>query len=268
MNVVVLPATTAQQQAAWVSLLDLYDRKPTGWTLVGGQMVHLHRAERSATPTRPTDDVDTLLDVRAEPHALHDVTDALQDLGFRPDGTSSNGHQHRWVLGDATVDVLIPDHLGPRATSRRGVGGGTTIATPGAQQALDRTWSVQVQVGSRIGTVRRPSLLGALVAKGAAYGVQLDRARRRHLIDFAVLATLVQPGDNLAQSTHRDRHHLGRALGALAAAPDVVASVEGAAVGLARVRLALDEPGAAVVPRGVPPEFSSGRTRASRGGGR
>ena len=26
MNVVVLPATTAQQQAAWVSLLDLYDR--------------------------------------------------------------------------------------------------------------------------------------------------------------------------------------------------------------------------------------------------
>lgn len=30
-----------KQTASWHALLDLYEAHPTGWTLVGGQMVHL-----------------------------------------------------------------------------------------------------------------------------------------------------------------------------------------------------------------------------------
>lgn len=188
---------------------------------------------------RPTDDADTVLDVRAEPGILRDVTSQLVSLGFEPEGTSPQGHQHRWRKGAAVIDVLIPENLGERASSRTGAGGGTTIATPAAQQALDRTMAVAVSVGGRQGWVRRPSLLGSLVAKAAAYGVPLDRARTRHLTDLLVLATLVRPDDQVGQATKRDRRYLGNALGALVHHPELVAGVEGAADGLARVRLAL-----------------------------
>lgn len=48
---IVLPPMLAGQTASWHALLDLYERHPEGWTLVGGQMVHLHCAERDYSPT-------------------------------------------------------------------------------------------------------------------------------------------------------------------------------------------------------------------------
>ncbi|MCC2322621.1 hypothetical protein [Cellulomonas xiejunii] len=62
---IALPPMTDAQTEGWSAILDLYERHPTGWTLVGGQMVHLHCAERGAAPPRPTDGLDALLDVRA-----------------------------------------------------------------------------------------------------------------------------------------------------------------------------------------------------------
>ncbi len=236
---VVLPPMSRGQGEAWSGLLDLADRHPTGWTLVGGQMVHLHCIERGVAPTRPTDDVDAVLDVRAEPGALHSFTTALVELGFASTGESWEGHQHRWQRGEAQIDVLIPRHLGERAAGRRGVSGGTTIETPGAQQALDRTQAVEVVLDGRSGTVRRPSLLGALVAKAAAHTVVLDRARARHLIDFAVLTTLIRPSDAVGEAGRRDREHLETMLAALAADRRTWAGVEGADDGIARLRLAL-----------------------------
>jgi len=38
----VLPPTNASQTQAWQALLDLGRVVPSGWCLVGGQMVHLH----------------------------------------------------------------------------------------------------------------------------------------------------------------------------------------------------------------------------------
>jgi len=102
--------------------------------------------------------------------------------------------------------------LGERAAGRRGASGGTTIETPGAQQALDRTQTVEVA---------------------------LDRARSRHLIDFAVLTTLIRPSDAVQEAGRRDREHLGAMLAALAADRRTWAGVEGAYDGIARLRLAL-----------------------------
>ena len=129
--------------------------------------------------------------------------------------------------------------LGERAAGRRGASGGTTIETPGAQQALDRTQTVEVVLDGRSGFVRRPSLLGALVAKAAVHSVVLDRARSRHLIDFAVLTTLIRPSDAVQEAGRRDREHLGAMLAALAADRRTWAGVEGAYDGIARLRLAL-----------------------------
>ncbi len=132
-------------------------------------MVHLHCIERGVAPTRPTDDVDAVLDVRAEPGALHSFTTALVELGFASTGESWEGHQHRWQRGEAQIDVLIP----------------------------------------------------------------------RHLIDFAVLTTLIRPSDAVGEARRRDREHLETMLAALAADRRTWAGVEGTDDGIARLRLAL-----------------------------
>lgn len=234
-----MPTMSAAQELSWHALFDMHRAHPTGWTLVGGQMVHLHCAERGAAPQRPTDDVDALLDVRAEPYVLRGVTTTLHGLGFRPAGETWTGHQHRWERGEAVIDILIPRHLGERAAQRTGVTGGTTIETPGAHQALDRTEQLEVQVAERTGTVRRPHLLGALVAKAAANTVALDPRRGRHLADFAALTTLLHPDDDIASAGKRDREYLDNMLEAMTQDPRPWAGVPGAADGLARLRLAL-----------------------------
>lgn len=43
---IVLPSMPPQRTASWLGLLDLHERLPEGWTLIGGQLVHLHCAER------------------------------------------------------------------------------------------------------------------------------------------------------------------------------------------------------------------------------
>lgn len=75
-------------------------------------MVHLLRAERGGSPMRPSDDLNTVLDVRALPQALKHFISTLVDLGFDSAGQSPQGHEHHWCDGDAVVDVLIPRHLG------------------------------------------------------------------------------------------------------------------------------------------------------------
>ncbi|TQL02613.1 hypothetical protein [Cellulomonas sp. SLBN-39] len=237
---IALRAMGDAQRQAWLAILDLHDRYPTGWTIVGGQMVHLWCAERGTAPTRPTDDLDAVLDVRAEPNALLTFTTALRDMGFRPEGETWNGHQHRWVRDNAQIDVLIPRHLGGRAAGRKGVSGGTTLETPGAQQALRRSRDVTVTVGDRDGMVRRPSLLGALVAKAAANTVSLDPARRRHVLDFLVLTTLIEPEDHVEAADARDRRYLAGMLATIGDDRRAVLTVDGAEDGLAALRTALD----------------------------
>lgn len=239
---VVMPAMREAQRAGWVALLDVHDVHPTGWTLVGGQMVHLWCAERGASPSRPTDDLDAVLDVRGEPGnpgVLMTFTTVLTQLGFVPSGTSPQGHQHRWVRDGAQIDVLIPGGVGERAARRTGAAGGTTLQTPAAQQALDRSEDVEVDVSGRVGTVRRPSLLGALVAKAAAHTVALDPARRRHLLDFLVLSTLIEPADHIGAAATRDRRYLTSMLGAISNDRRAVFEVDGGADGLVTLRLAL-----------------------------
>lgn len=145
------------QQEGWHALLEVCERMPQHWTLVGGQLIHLHCAERGVNPPRPTIDLDAVLDVRAHPAALQVFTGHLLELGFESAGQSPEGHQHRFVRGQAQIDVLIPRHLGERAESRLGATGSPTIPTPGGQQALSRTERIEVEIAGRAGAVLRPT---------------------------------------------------------------------------------------------------------------
>lgn len=212
-EIIELPAMSDAQRDSWHALMDLYDRVDSDWALIGGQLVHLHCAERGFMPTRPTNDVDTVVNIRASPAMLMTFTGALQSMGFTPD-TTGDGVQHRWPRDQAQIDVLIPEGIGERAAARSGAGGAPTIPAPGTSQALARTESVTVLAMGRSGTVLRPNLVGALVGKAAARTeIASDRASARHCTDFVVLASLLSARDfRETELDKKDRQRLRRML--------------------------------------------------------
>lgn len=138
----VLPVMPPEQTASWLGILDIHERLDSGWTLIGGQLVHLHCAERGQFPVRPTNDADAVIDVRADPQILHTFTRTLSDLGYEPAGISAEGKQHRWRRGQASIDVLLPEGVGERASLRQAVTGSPTLPTEGGTQALQRSQTV------------------------------------------------------------------------------------------------------------------------------
>jgi len=225
---------SAEQTSSWHGLFDLAEREPGGWALVGGQMVHLWCAERGVDPYRSTPDVDAVLDVRRVPTILMKVTNALEASGFEPKGETLGGKQHRWVRGEAIIDVLIPENLG-RSADNKGSGGAPGLETPGAQYALNRAEAVLVRVGDREGTVWRPSLVGACVVKSAAHSVGLDLFRARHLDDLALLASMLTRSDLQEANINKgERKYLTAAISAAERHP-ATDEIEGATAGLARL---------------------------------
>ena len=214
-----MPEMGAALAAAWHALMDLHARLPEGtWTLIGGQMVHVHCAERGTYPRRATDDADALLDVKALPTILYDFTKGLKDLDFSAAGVTPEGHQHRWKKGEAQIDVLIGSNLGERADRRTGVDGGTTLGTPGSAHVLKRSEDIQVKVSGRTGMIRRPTLIGSLIAKAAAHSVPNDTLKGRHRDDFAVLAALVTNQDlRNADLSKSERKYLAQMIDAVRA---------------------------------------------------
>jgi hypothetical protein len=242
MKEVQLPILPTAQSESWTGLLELADQFPDGWALIGGQLVHLHCWERKATPNRPTDDLDAVLDIRTMPTILENMTQVLVDIGFSSKGKSPEGHEHRWVRGNAVIDLLIARGLGNRASSRKGIFGGTTIATPGGQGALDRAEKVRINHQGRIAVINRPNLMGAIVVKAAALGNTKDSYRKRHLIDIAVLSTLVDSSDAHDLTISKpERRRLVLALSALRQNIGLINSVRGASEGASRVELLLEK---------------------------
>lgn len=210
---VALGAMSEAQEQSWHALLDVSERVNANWTLIGGQLVHLHCAERDESPPRPTQDIDAVVDVRASQTVLMEFTRALQDLGFTV-GTSGDGVQHRWSRDLAQIDVLIPEGIGERTGSRAGAGGTRSIAAPGTTQALHRTEPKLVRVTGRTGIVLRPTLVAALIGKAAARTeIPADPKRLRHSSDFIVLASLVSARDfKEVELTTKDRSRLRKML--------------------------------------------------------
>lgn len=113
-----LPSLGALETELWDALLDIVDRVPEGWTLIGGQMVLLHGLQRDRVPPRVSEDLDLVVDVRARPSALATLVAALIDLRFADSGVSADGVAHRFVRGGVGVDVLAPDGVGERVDLR------------------------------------------------------------------------------------------------------------------------------------------------------
>jgi hypothetical protein len=236
---IVLPTMPEEQTASWLGILDLYDRLPADWTLIGGQLVHLHCAERGQFPERPTNDADTVIDVRADPTILRTFTQVLEDLGFESAGISAEGRQHRWKRDKASIDVLLPEGIGERAKERKGATDSPTLPTQGGTQALRRSEVVAVTVDGREGFVRRPNLVGALVIKAAAHTNVGDQGARRHRSDFLVLAGLIAASDFAGEElSKKDRQRIRGILTAIENDHELLLEVRGTSESIARLKLA------------------------------
>jgi hypothetical protein len=199
----------------WNVLLDVSERVGTAWSLIGGQMVLLHGLEHGRTPPAASVDLDVLADVLSDQQSLRRLVAALGELGFVPAGMSPQGNLlHRYqrdtAEGTLKVDVLAPDNMGPRADLTT-TPPGRTLEVPGGRQAAQRTESIPVRLGERIGTIRRPSLLGAIVAKSAALSIKLTPPDR-HYRDLAFLLSLpMNPLELRDQLEKSDRKKLALA---------------------------------------------------------
>lgn len=204
----------------WGTLLDLSEKVPQDWTLIGGQMVLLHGLEHERNPPAASLDLDVLADVISDQRSLRMLVAALGELGFEPAGVSPEGKTHRYKRDDPTgnlvVDLLAPDNLGLRADLTT-TPPGTTLEVPGGRQAVQRSESISVQLGDRVGTIHRPSLLGAIVGKAAALGIPTS-PKEKHYRDLAFLLSLpVDPFGIKQQLTNGDRKRLRLASALLAA---------------------------------------------------
>ena len=207
---VVLPPLLGGQAESWKALVDLAPAFGDNWLLVGGQMVFLHEVERGAADVRPTDDVDVVVDLRAEPAGLARIHASLSSASFSQDDPGPDGTAHRYRRGGATIDVLAPDNVGARAQLK--LGSGRTIEAPGTSQAFHRSGVVSVEIDGATAQIRRPDVVGAVLGKAAAVvkiSSQSAASRAKHLRDVDSLVRLLGVADREdAELTRSERRML------------------------------------------------------------
>lgn len=216
-----LDRLTPAAEQGWGVLFDLAGVEEDSWLLVGGQMMQLLAAEHDVGEmVLPTDDVDVVVDVRARPGGTQRLAEWLTDQGFTFEGANRQGVGHRFVRdviegpGRIIVDVLAPEGLGDR-TDVTTVPPARTVQVPGSVQAFRRSEIVEVTVSAmtgraeRTGRVRRPTLLGALIAKAAATTIAARDNPDRDWQDAALLLTVIPDPIELASDcTPGDRRRL------------------------------------------------------------
>lgn len=196
MTGVALTAMTPAQEQGWNVLLDLSLRFPSGWCLVGGQMVWLLAAEHGAKPLRATDDVDLVVDIRSEPGGIRRLCQWLEGQGFGLEGINPEGIGHRYVRtadpgpGKIIFDVLAPDKVGSRADLST-TQGARTLEAPGTRKAIDSSQSVEVTLNNRNGIVLRPTLVAAIILKATTTTIPTRPDTDRDFTDSAFLLTLI-----------------------------------------------------------------------------
>jgi hypothetical protein len=206
----------------WRTLFRLSEIDTDSWVLVGGQAVYLLGVEHAARHIRPTDDVDVVVDVRAKQRGTEWLSDWLVERGFELAGIGPDGVGHRFVRpadpgpGNVVFDVLAPEGLA-RRTAIHTRPPARTVQVPGSRQAFGRSAVVEVAVSSILrepataGLVRRPTVLGMLVAKAASTTIGGRSNPERDWQDAALLLSLIgDPVAAAAECDRKDRQRLRR----------------------------------------------------------
>lgn len=200
------------QQAMWLTLMEFEESDPPPWVLVGGQMTALHLAEHGHTAHRPTDDGDVVVGVWTRRDALRSTSIYLTSNGFTEHKTT-DGYGYRFVRGKTAIDVMIPEGLDRQNRYPTTGSGRPGLQADGGNQALTRAERLPIRINDQMGYVRRPTLLGAIVAKARAWVVD-HRDPERHAQDLIALTevALRDPRAIISQTRPDDRRAVRAAL--------------------------------------------------------
>jgi len=186
----------------------------TEWILVGGLMVQAHAYRANIPPSRTTKDVDMVVDVITARASVQAVAGQLQAIGFvAQPPLAAKGPAYRYSRGKEQIDLMVPSELPPGIQPRLMMR--PAFGVVAGRQAIRRRDTFVVRTGTTAGartvTFGAPDVLGALVAKGAAYEVD-QRDSGRHLEDAAVLLASIEAVGRLelGDLSKNDRKHLTR----------------------------------------------------------
>lgn len=180
------------------------------WILVGGLMVQLHAYRASIPPSRTTKDVDMVVDVVTAKASVQIVAGQLQTIGFVAQlPLAAKAPAYRYSRGREQIDLMVPSDLPPGIRPRLMMR--PAFGVVAGRQAVRRRDTFIVHSGAGTVTFGAPDVLGALIAKGAAYEID-QRDRGRHLEDAALLLASVEAVGQLELSdlSKNDRKHLVR----------------------------------------------------------
>jgi predicted nucleotidyltransferase len=205
--VIVIPDDDPVAIDSWRVMIQLGEKVPKGWTLVGAQMVALHAYEHNEQPPRLSPDFDVVANVRLIQDQTRRIARVLEDeIHFRLVAPDDQGVAHRFARGQLSIDLLAADNLGEHADLTT-IPTARTIQVPGSTQALRRTELVEIEVDGTTGLVPRPNLLGAIIIKCRA--IDVDDAPNNQRLDFAFLMSLVRnPRAYQEGITSGDRRYL------------------------------------------------------------
>jgi hypothetical protein len=189
-----IPELGDERHRLWCDLVELAAAYPDTWTIIGAHMVALYAWEAGIT-TRPSDDVDVLVNVRLATNGTEEVSQFLRQRNYVLEITDAR-LAHFFRRGAAQVDILAPDGLSKRANTRT-LRPLRTVMVPGGTQALNRSSRVQVRSRDVEGELPRPNLLGAILVKVRA--ISVDDVPNAQRADVALLLRLVEDPDELAR---------------------------------------------------------------------
>lgn len=175
----------------WNRVFDIARALPDdSWLLVGGLMVQAH-AQLAGLESRATTDIDMLINVMASNSNVLKVVKGLKSTGFSVQEPGLRGSPfHRMKKGDLVVDILVAEHLPSKKRDAAKVNNWPIMEAPSGSQAFERQMPITLECDEEQQVIHVPDLLGALILKAAAYGVD-RRDSFRHLEDAALLASLV-----------------------------------------------------------------------------
>jgi Nucleotidyl transferase AbiEii toxin, Type IV TA system len=209
------PLANNRDGVLWPVVMDLAAELPKPWTVIGGQMVYLHGLVVGRGPHRYTEDIDLVFDITLNVRAIEKAHVVLDGLGFEVKEVSVEGLAHRYVNDQRVeVDILAPDNVGERATTRLSTPAGRTVQVPGGRKALQNACSVEASYAGRTATLFVPDLLTAVDIKLKAMNLpgRADVGRSRHLDDIAFLLSLAEDPDELLATPGARRLQLTAAM--------------------------------------------------------
>jgi hypothetical protein len=189
--VIALPPLGGDGDRLWNSLLDITDRMPDDWTLIGGQMVLLHALEAGQAPPRVSEDLDMVVNARVRPHTDSTVVEYSS--------TSSPPTDSARALTSRPSTKPSPSRLQAAPTHCRNPPPSMSPTEPGGVTCPADRWPVR-------SSARLEQLPTTTGPKGTG----------RHLSDLAFLSSLVQDAFALADYLGANNRRRMRAVTALA----------------------------------------------------